>query len=119
MMSDDSLYEEELQRYGLTFPDAKPLTQSVVQPQEETVLDAAARLVAGSRAADYGAVDESFAVISSLWSTILNSEVTSRQVGLCLIALKLSRYMHSSTRDSLTDICGYARCLEILMEHQS
>ena len=54
---------------------------------------------------------ESFERTAKLWSIILNKEVTSEQVCLCMVALKLSRQIHKHKDDNLVDIMGY---LEII-----
>jgi hypothetical protein len=47
------------------------------------------------------------------WSQTLDVPVTPAQVALCLIDLKLARLAHDPSHgDSLTDVAGYAACLE-------
>lgn len=79
-----------------------------------TVLQEAEKLINGDRRDDYGSADESFNQIAGLWSVVLGTDVTAEQVALCMIMLKVSRYLHSSQRDSVVDLCGYAGLLEVL-----
>lgn len=87
------------------------LQQQAASPSE-TVLQEAARLVDKEREMSYGAPAKNFRQIAELWSTILGCKINERQVGHCLIALKISRDMNSASRDNLVDIAGYARVLE-------
>lgn len=68
------------------------------------------------RQEDYGDPSINLARIARLWSVLLGVTVTSEQVGLCLIAVKISRQIHKHKPDNLTDIAGYARCIERLHE---
>jgi len=83
-------------------------------PKNETVLQEAERIINGDRRDDYGSAEESFEQIASLWSVVLGQEVTGEQVALCMMMLKISRYLHGSQRDSVVDLCGYAGLLEVL-----
>ena len=77
----------------------------------ETLLNQAITTVTKSRTQDYGPPDQDFRNIAQLWSVLLNTPVDSAQVAKCMIALKLSRLIHSpSHKDSWLDIAGYAAC---------
>ena len=53
--------------------------------------------------------------IAALWSVVLGTQVTPLQVVQCMIAVKLARLIATPDhRDSLTDLCGYAHCAEII-----
>jgi len=77
----------------------------------ENVLEEANRLIYGDRAATYGPVTVSFERIAKFWAVILETEVTAEQVGLCMIALKMSRQISKAGRDNIVDIAGYAGCI--------
>lgn len=80
-----------------------------------TILEEAANIVNGARRKDYGPPNEEFPKIAAMWSQILGITVTAEQVCMCMIATKLMRLSQTpSHRDSLIDICGYARILEEL-----
>ena len=81
---------------------------------EYNILHEADYITKGQRREDYGSVEESFYKIAQLWEPILGVPISPRQVALCMIQLKVARYVHGQQRDSLVDIAGYARCLEIL-----
>lgn len=78
------------------------------------VLEEAGEIITGARRDAYGPVEQSFGAVASTWSSILGIEVTSRDVALCMIALKLLRDSHKPGRDNLVDICGYAALAEQL-----
>ena len=80
----------------------------------ETVLEEAQRLTHGDRPADYGHPLDDFSCTAQLWSALLGIPVTAEQVGLCMIAVKLSRESRKAKRDNRTDIAGYAEALERL-----
>lgn len=82
----------------------------------ETILEEAERIVGGDRRKDYGDVRESFLRIADMWSAYLGYQITVSDVAHMMILLKVSRNRHALKRDNLTDVCGYSRCLEMLME---
>ncbi len=80
---------------------------------KDHVLVEAENIIHGQRRKDYGSAEESFQRIWDLWAPILNSGNLSgpEKVALCMIGLKVARYMKSRDRDSVVDIAGYAGCL--------
>lgn len=82
--------------------------------EHESVLTEAQELVHGPRNADYGHPLDDFTRTAGMWSVILGIPVTAKQVGLCLIAVKLSRECNKAKRDNLVDIAGYAETVEWL-----
>lgn len=85
-----------------------------MKKHQPTILEQAQQAVYSDRAADYGTVTDNFVTTAKLWSTILGHEVTPEQVGLCMIALKMSRQMFKFKQDNLVDIAGYAATLDKL-----
>ena len=86
---------------------------------EESILQEADRIINGERRESYGGVLESFDRIARLWEPVLGVEVSAEQVGLCLIQLKVARYLHGQQRDSIVDIAGYAGCLEKMAQDRA
>jgi hypothetical protein len=68
------------------------------------------------RADNYDGPDKNFERIAALWSVILGRPTSKREVGLCMIAVKIARLMHDYTDDSALDIAGYAMCI-LEIEH--
>lgn len=80
-----------------------------------TVLEEAAKIVDGERRKVYGEPKDEFPKIAAMWSAIIGTPITAQQVCLCMIAGKLLRLASTPKhRDSLVDVCGYARILEDL-----
>lgn len=82
----------------------------------KNVLEEANQLIYGDRAQAYGPVTASFTRIAKFWSVILDTEVTAEQVGLCMIALKMSRQISRDGRDNLVDGAGYFGCIAKMKE---
>lgn len=79
-----------------------------------TILEEAATLVAGPRQGDYGHPRDNFTRIASLWSAYLKHGVSPEDVCVMMMLLKIARGLHK--RDSLVDVAGYARCIEMIDE---
>ena len=86
---------------------------------DESVLQEAERIINGERRESYGGALESFDRIAKLWEPVLGTSITAEQVALCLIELKVARYINGQQRDSLVDICGYAGCIEKIAQERS
>lgn len=83
---------------------------------EFNVLEEAERIVSGVRRKEYGDVSLNFDVIAGLWSEYLGMprEITKLDVAHMMILLKIARGKNTYHRDSIVDICGYARCAEMI-----
>lgn len=101
---------------------AKEITQESVYQESirnETVCQEADRIVSFDRQATYGHPAEDMMRTGAMWEAILGVEpgkIGPEQVAMCMIAVKLSRLCHGMKRDSVVDICGYAKCLDIISE---
>jgi hypothetical protein len=89
------------------------------QPDKESILAEAERLVNGPRAESYGPPQKNFTDIAYGWSKILSLNtiggITPAQVALCMIWLKMMRFQNGKPdRDSIVDIAGYAATIEKL-----
>jgi len=76
----------------------------------EDILVEAQRLTSRDRRRMYSPPKDDFGRQAALWSAILGITVEARQVGLCLLAMKIARATQSKKRDTWVDIAGYARC---------
>lgn len=84
---------------------------------DETICQEADRLVSTDRQDSYGRPIDNFTQTGRMWAAILDlDEVTAEQVGLCMIAVKLSRATHAPKRDTLVDIAGYAKTLDMIAQ---
>lgn len=80
--------------------------------EHNSVLTEAEGLVHGDRNASYGHPLDDFRRTAKMWEAILGIAIRPEQVGLCMIAVKLSRECHRPKRDNLVDIAGYAETVE-------
>lgn len=87
--------------------------------QTESVTAEADRLVSGDRGADYGRPIDDFSKTAVLWGVILGVEVTPEQVALCMAMVKVSRQLNKHKRDNLVDLCGYTKCLDMVIEDRA
>ena len=68
--------------------------------------------VVENRRRKYGEATALFDHIAKRWSLVPGVKVTSAQVALCLIDLKMARLVHDPKHlDSIVDVAGYAACL--------
>lgn len=87
--------------------------------KNKSILAEAEAIINGPRRAAYGDAQASFERIAKVWSAVLKSPVTAREVALCMIGLKLCRESNKAGRDNLVDICGYAALAELLECHSA
>ena len=80
----------------------------------ETILEEAARLVEGDRRETNGPVFDSFDRIVTVFNTVTGRTLTPREAVIFMLCLKLCREGHHPARDNRVDLCGYARCLDIV-----
>lgn len=74
---------------------------------EETILAEADRIINGVRNGSYGNATPAFTQYARMWSVILGTEVTAKQVALCMAGLKICRETVKPQRDNRVDACGY------------
>ncbi len=86
--------------------------------EHQSVLTEAEGLVHGQRNADYGHPLDDFTRTAKMWSAILGFEVPPIKVGLCMIALKISRECNKPKRDNMVDAAGYAETVEWAKDEQ-
>lgn len=82
----------------------------------ESILQEAERLVNGDRQTDYGHPIEDFRRTAQMWSAILGADVEPQQVGLCMMAVKISRQCNRPKRDNLVDAAGYAETVDMVIQ---
>lgn len=86
----------------------------------ETILEEAQRLVHGDRGDAYGHPIDDFTRTGRMWAAILDlNVVTAEQVGLCMVALKVSRQCNKPKRDNMTDAAGYAETVQMVVEERT
>lgn len=94
-------------------PQAKPLPDP---PPHQNILEEANEIVE-ERMSQYGPPTANHNVTSRLWSAYLGIPITPEMVCYMMILAKISRTVHGDVkRDTLVDIAGYARNIEIVQD---
>lgn len=79
--------------------------------KRQLILMEAEKSICGQREQDYGNPEDNFSTIADLWSAYLNREVSSQDVAMMMILLKVARIKNGGgSGDSFVDIAGYAAC---------
>lgn len=78
----------------------------------ESVLQEAERIVNGARADSYGHPADHSSVVADLWRAAFGWEADAYRVNLAMALFKIARADVGRSRDSLVDVCGYARTAE-------
>ena len=71
-------------------------------------LEKAIKIVTGQRQFDYGDKYQNHKNISKLWSSYLDFEISSHDVAICMLLVKVARLKHRKTEDCYLDMAGYA-----------
>jgi hypothetical protein len=83
------------------------------------ILEEARNLIYGVRAAAYGHPKVSISNIAKMWSIVLGTAITPRQVCLCMALLKISRdSTGKENRENILDAIGYLALIERLEESE-
>lgn len=85
----------------------------------ETILEEAQRITDGDRPTAYAHPLVNHTRTADLWSTYFGVPITAEQVCMANILQKISRSMHTITRDSLVDIAGFARNVEKVQDERA
>lgn len=81
-----------------------------------TILEEAAAAI-DARQASYGSPRQSHTEIAALWEYHLGHPITAEDVAVMCLLMKVARLASGGYhRDSVVDIAGYARVLELLHE---
>lgn len=74
------------------------------------ILEAAEKCVTGQREQDYGSPEDSFRLISQLWSAYTGHAITAKDVAIMMALLKIARMKNGDKEDNFVDLAGYAAC---------
>jgi hypothetical protein len=78
----------------------------------QQMLEEAADIISGQRDEQYGGPEDNFGRIAKIWSVILGIEISTEDVAMLMVGLKVARYANKSgfQGDTWVDIAGYAAC---------
>ena len=99
----------------------KPAPLPAPAAPEESICQEAERITGGERQANYGHPMFDFTRTARIWEVILDrpaGHITPEQIGLCMIGVKIARYLHKPKRDSLVDIAGYAKTVQMCADYE-
>ena len=75
------------------------------------ILDKAKEIVTGARETTYGSPEDSFSTIAGLWGSYLGIHISSKDVAMLMVLLKVARSKGDARYDdNYVDIAGYAAC---------
>lgn len=87
-------------------------------PKASDILTEANNLINGPRQSSYGHPSKNLNDIATMWSTLLDTEVTARDVCKMMTVLKLCRDKNRVKRDNIADGIGYLALAEEVTEPQ-
>lgn len=74
----------------------------------DDILGEASQLVYGDRQDDYGSPEDNFLRIAKLWSVVLEMEIETWQVALCMNQVKVARLVNAPAKlDGWVDGAAY------------
>jgi hypothetical protein len=90
--------------------------------KSETVLEEAQRIVYGSRQAAYGHPMDDYtrtaAMVSGMLAHKLKEPLSAEEMALVMCQVKISRQINKPKRDNMTDLAGYAGCVQRIVERR-
>lgn len=105
---------------ALGLPAYEVVDGGLIDLAPESVLEEAQRLVHGDRGDDYGHPAEDFTRAGRMWGAILDrDDIPPELVGLCMVAVKISREVHRPKRDNRVDMAGYAETVDMVRTRPS
>lgn len=106
IMESEVLANDAISSHNLMLEKSNPATS------KSPVLLEADQIIHGQRRKDYGTPKESFDRVWALWYPIINSQLPGpEKAAMCLLQLKVARYLVGRDRDSVVDMAGYAGCI--------
>ena len=92
--------------------------QQLTQPM--SICEEADKIVTNDRQASYGTPAENFRITADMLNAagfcFRGGKLKAEDVGLMMILVKAARQSFKHKRDSLVDICGYAKCIDMILE---
>lgn len=95
------------------------LDAATLEPWAESVCEEAQRIIHGPRRTDYGHPLDNHTRTAALWAAYLGVAITPEQVCFLNVLQKVARSQQAITRDTLTDICGFAGNIELVQNERA
>lgn len=87
-----------------------------------SICEEADKIVTNDRQASYGTPAENFRITADMLNAagfcFRGGKLKAEDVGLMMILVKAARQSFKHKRDSLVDICGYAKCIDMILEEK-
>lgn len=94
----------------------------IINNPDFSVLKEALNIIYKDRINQYGKPEDSFKTIASFWNTYLTNkfniktQITTEDVAMMMVLLKIAREINEHKRDNLIDIAGYVECADRIYE---
>ena len=76
-------------------------------------------MIVGDRNLSYDHPYDNFTRIAQVWTAILGIKITTEQVGLCMVGVKLAREAYQPKRDNLVDGAGYFGTIQMVRDERA
>lgn len=94
-----------------------------IAPQRQSVLTEAQGLVHGDRNAAYGSPLSDYSrtagMVSAMLAHKLKEPLSAEDCAMIMCCVKLSRQAHKAKRDNMTDLAGYAECVQWMLDERA
>ena len=90
-------------------------TLEPIEFEPESICAEADRLVTGARRSTYGHPFDDYSRTAATFNALTGYSLTPADAVTFMLCVKLSRERNAHKRDNLVDLCGYAMCLEMVM----
>ncbi|NBQ69807.1 MAG: hypothetical protein EBU46_13690 [Nitrosomonadaceae bacterium] len=87
-----------------------------------SICEEADKIVTNERQSAYGTPKQNFQITADMLNaagfSFRGEKLKPEDVGLMMIMVKVARQSFKHKRDSLVDICGYAKCIDMILSDE-
>lgn len=88
-----------------------------------SICEEADKIVTNERQSAYGTPAHNFQITADMLNaagfSFRNEKLKAEDVGLMMIIVKVARQSFKHKRDTLVDVAGYAKCIDMIMEEKA